>query len=68
MKKKFLGALTGAIMLVGGAVYAINSTEQDCPLKGTADCPLVKECALKGTPDCPLKGQTVALADCCKKK
>ena len=30
-------------------VSAVN----DCPLKGTPDCPLVKDCPKKGQPDCP---------------
>jgi len=27
----------------------------NCPLKGTPDCPLVKNCPKKGTADCPYK-------------
>ena len=44
------------MMLAGGSFFAFggNSQSGDCPLKGTPDCPLVKECKLKDTPDCPL--------------
>lgn len=44
------------MMLAGGSFFAFagNGQPEDCPLKGTPDCPLVKECKLKDTPDCPL--------------
>ncbi|MBK0401849.1 hypothetical protein I5M27_02565 [Adhaeribacter sp. BT258] len=81
MKKRFLGIATGTMMLAGGTFFAFagNDKVKDCPLKGTADCPIVKECKLKGTPDCPLVKEAKAkstisfasastLPSCCKKK
>ena len=37
-----------------GTVTA-QSKLDNCPLKGTPDCPLVKNCPKKGTADCPYK-------------
>ncbi|WP_144266282.1 hypothetical protein [Pontibacter ummariensis] len=56
MKRRFLGIATATMMLAGGSFFAFagNGQLEDCPLKGTPECPLVKECKLKGTPDCPL--------------
>lgn len=67
MKKRILGILTGPVLLAGGAVYALNSQAEDCPLKGTPDRPLVKECPKKDLPDCPYKSTTTSLPDLCKK-
>lgn len=47
---------------------------EKCPLKGTADCPLVKDCPKKGTADCPYKSTSAetgtttntAARSCCK--
>ena len=56
MKRRFLGIATATMMLAGGSLFAFagNGQSEDCPLKGTPDCPLVKECKLKDTPACPL--------------
>ncbi len=61
-----------------------QTAKSDCPLKGTADCPLLKDCPLKGTANCPLvkpssavsyaakrtvvKKDEKALPPCCQKK
>lgn len=61
-----------AIILAAGVMFAFTSKPgtdiENCPLKGTADCPLVKECADKGTPECKYASDDEEVADCCKKK
>lgn len=49
-----------------------QTTVENCPKKGTPDCPLIKNCPKKGTADCPLmkaKNETASaeLANCPKK-
>ncbi|RYU84834.1 hypothetical protein [Hymenobacter persicinus] len=58
--------LTSAVLLTGGALLGFTSPDKtaDCPLKGTPECPLVKNCPAKGTAACTLAG----VAACCAKK
>jgi hypothetical protein len=76
MKKKALLIATPVIMLVAGFTYAFTSGGsndiENCPLKGTADCPIVKNCPEKGTADCPYTAEATTageeIPECCKKK
>lgn len=57
MKLKVL-MLSSAVLLAGGALFGFTSPAKtaDCPLKGTPECPLVKNCPGKGTAACTLVG------------
>lgn len=65
MKRKVL-LLSTAALLAGGALFGFASPAKpaDCPLKGTPECPLVKNCPDKGTAACTLAGAPA----CCAKK
>lgn len=67
MKQKML-MLSSAVLLAGGALFGFTSpattTDADCPLKSTPECPLVKNCPDKGTAACTLAG----VPACCAKK
>ncbi|AII54461.1 hypothetical protein ABIB60_003945 [Hymenobacter sp. UYP22] len=55
---------SAAVLLSGGVLFGFTSpTAADCPLKGTPECPLVKNCPDKGTA-CTLAG----VPACCTKK
>ena len=64
------------LMAAAGLTYAFTGSEtqdiDNCPLKGTADCPIVKNCPEKGTADCPYTAEASAageeVPECCKKK
>jgi hypothetical protein len=62
MKKKVAMITTAVVLLVGGTVFAMNQNEEDCPLKGTPECPMIQNCPDKGTPECKL------VSPCCSKK
>ena len=78
MKRRFLGIATATMMLAGGSFFAFagNGQSEDCPLKGTPDCPLVKDEAKKekkaeatATVAVVTTAPTTAtVPPCCKKK
>jgi hypothetical protein len=86
MKKKMLIIALPLLMLAAGLTYAFTGSQasdiDNCPLKGTADCPLIKDCPKKGTPDCPYAQSTANtdaeasscaqagddVPECCRKK
>ena len=67
MKRKMM-MFGAAALLSGGALFGFTSpaatTAADCPLKGTPECPLVKNCPDTGTAACTLAG----VPACCAKK
>lgn len=65
MKHKVM-ILSSAVLLAGGALFGFTSPVKtaECPLKGTPECPLVKNCPDKGTAACTLAG----VPACCAKK
>ena len=65
MKQKVL-MLSTAVLLAGGALFGFASPAKtaDCPLKGTPDCPIVKNCLDTSTAACTLAG----VPACCAKK
>ena len=74
MKKKIAIIGLPLVMAVAGLTYAFSAGDKsidNCPLKGTADCPMVKDCLKAGTPDCPYTAEASAgddVPECCKKK
>lgn len=65
MKRKVL-LLSTAALLAGGALFGLAGPAKTaaCPLKGTPECPLVKNYPDKGTAACSLAG----VPACCAKK
>ncbi|GAA4368710.1 hypothetical protein GCM10023185_41690 [Hymenobacter saemangeumensis] len=63
MKSKIMMLSAAALLSAGGALFGFtaHSKVADCPLKGTPDCPLVKNCPDKGTPACKL----ATMPSCC---
>lgn len=39
----------------GNSDEMLQAEPDNCPFKGTPDCPLIKNCLKKGQPDCPYK-------------
>lgn len=75
MKKKIAIIGLPLVMAVAGLTYAFTTAENkdidNCPLKGTVDCPIVKDCPKAGTADCPYTAEATAgeeVPECCKKK
>ncbi len=77
MNKKVMLILAVIALIAGGLIYGFNY-KSDCPLLGTAECPLYQNCPKKGKPDCPIvqncpkKGTadcpyTKGKANCCSK-
>jgi hypothetical protein len=46
---------TEQVVKTDNGTETAQSKLDNCPLKGTPDCPLVKNCPKKGTADCPYK-------------
>ncbi len=65
MRNKIMIIATSAILLAGGAFYAVSSG--NCPLAGTSDCPITKECPLAGTPECAQMADNGTISECCKR-
>ena len=65
MKQKVM-MLSTAFLLAGSALVGFISPAKtaDCPLKGTPQCPLVKNCPDKGTAACTLAD----VPACCAQK
>jgi hypothetical protein len=65
MRQKML-LVSSAVLLAGGALFGFASPARtvDCPLKGTPECPLVKNCSDQGTAACTL----THVPACCARK
>jgi hypothetical protein len=58
-------AFTAMAQSTNSTTETAQTQLDNCPLKGTPDCPLVKNCPKKGQPDSPYKN---AKASCSKGK
>jgi hypothetical protein len=65
MKKKMMILSVVGMLTVAGIASGFISSQEECPLEGTPECPKIN-CPLAGTPACPYN-KAVELPDCCKK-
>ena len=68
MKRKMMIFAAAGMLTIAGLAFGFTSSQTDCPLEGTPDCPK-NNCPLAGTPDCPFDKETTAeYTACCEKK
>ncbi|MGH2575457.1 MAG: hypothetical protein ACRDFC_07135 [Ignavibacteria bacterium] len=54
MKRKIILAMSTVMLLAGGLTYHLTAKQQDISYKGTPQSITDNDCPLKGTPNCPV--------------
>ena len=67
MRKKIALLTAAGVLGVSAIAFSFTSTPEECPLKGTEECPLTN-CPLAGTDECPYGLEaTNEILPCCSK-